>query len=91
MIDGYAAFGQDFLKVSIGDRIAHAKEDGMQDDTLGEMNAFEINRHPLPPHSCVYTNCNILSRSKKFATEPFRVELLACDNPLLSFTHRTSN
>ncbi len=51
MIDKYAAFSQSFLKVTIGNWIAHVKEDRVQDDAFGKMCSFEIGRHPLLPNS----------------------------------------
>ncbi|ASV84479.1 hypothetical protein CES85_5273 [Ochrobactrum quorumnocens] len=51
MINGYSAFGQNFLKVTIGNRISYVKEHRVHNDAFGEMCAFEIDRHPLPLHS----------------------------------------
>ena len=50
MIDGYAAFGQDLLKVTLGNRITDIKEYSMQNYTFGEMSPFEINCHALQPY-----------------------------------------
>ncbi len=36
MIHSNAAFCQNFLKVTIGNRVTHVKEDCMQDDTFGK-------------------------------------------------------
>lgn len=41
MIDGYAAFGQYFLKVTIGNRITDIKEYGIKDDIFGEMSPLK--------------------------------------------------
>ena len=75
MVDGYAAFGQNFLKVTIGECIAHIKEDRMQDDTLGKCT-------PLKSTAICYLFTELhtqreafLSRNENFATETADVTL----------------
>jgi len=51
MVDGYPTFGQNFLKITIGNGVAHVKEYGIKDDAFGEMGTFEIDCHLLSLHS----------------------------------------
>jgi hypothetical protein len=51
MIDVYATFGYNFLKVTIGDGVAHVKADRVQNDTFRKMCSFEIDRHLFSPQS----------------------------------------
>lgn len=43
--DYYTVFGQNFLKFAIGNGVAHAEEDHMNDDTIVKMRPFEIDGH----------------------------------------------
>ena|GEM_PF-2700001 len=59
MIHSNAAFCQNFLKVTIGNRVTHVKEDCMQDDTFWKMGTFESDRHSHSPHSIMRTDAHI--------------------------------
>jgi len=59
MVDLNAALGHNFLKIAIGNRITNIKEYGIKDDAFGEMDTFEIDCHPLPPHSITDTDWGI--------------------------------
>ncbi len=49
MVDGHAALGHDFFKVSVRDGIADVEKHGMQDYCLRVVYALEINHRSDPP------------------------------------------
>jgi len=59
MINVHTTFSHNFLKISIGNSVAHVKEHRVQNDAFGEMDVFEIERHPHPPHSIINNDYHI--------------------------------
>lgn len=59
MVNLYAAFGHDFLKVAIINSKTDIEENGIQDDTFGEMSTFEVNCHFYSPQSISHANGDI--------------------------------
>lgn len=65
MMNCDTAFCQNFLKISIGDRIAQVKEDCEKDNTFRELRAFEIDHYQPPMTITEPTDLNAVIQKQK--------------------------
>jgi hypothetical protein len=58
MVTVHTTFSHNFLKATIETGIKHAKENGVEDDPLGNEHPFEIGRHTQSPQLILPTYRN---------------------------------